>query len=484
MGNIYFSKEALMVEAENGRNLLDVMRKAGLHPDAPCGGNGQCGKCRIRVLEQNGEKKDEPEVILACQTLAEGDMVIDTMLEESASIEILKEGHGQELVLDPVVKQIRINMRACPTGESISDWTRFMEGLQQSLGEEGKGKNFRPVPELCSAAGTAQKEGKGKVYAVLCEEQVLDISAEEKNVFLAAFDIGTTTVVGYLLNAKSGAQEAVVSRMNPQAQYGADVINRSNYAIEYGLSEVTGCIRKAVNDMLGEMALKAGIGREDIYAVSIAGNTCMHHLFLGISVDSLVHAPYNPAVEESMILQCGGYGLQVHPGALLYMLPNIAGFVGADTVACLVASDLAEQEEWTLLIDIGTNGEMVLGRNHRMAACSTAAGPAFEGAKITHGMRGGEGAISKVKIENGEIHYETIGGTKPRGICGSGLLDLVAQLLKNGMMDEAGVLEEKPVLLADKDSSATGAPITLEQKDISELQLAKAAIASGVRLLA
>lgn len=211
----------------------------------------------------------------------------------------------------------------------------------------------------------------------------------------------------------------------------------------------------------------------------------MHHLFLGVSVQSLVLAPYNPAVSEALTLRCKDFGLDVHPAGVLLMLPNIAGFVGADTTACIVSSNMVQQDQWTLLIDIGTNGEMVLGKGTQMYTCSTAAGPAFEGAKISCGMRGAAGAISKIRWEEDHWRFETIGNEKVKGICGSGLLDLAAELLRTEQMDELGALETgDKVLIASEEQTADGKPMYLLQKDIAELQLAKAAIAAGVKLLA
>lgn len=214
----------------------------------------------------------------------------------------------------------------------------------------------------------------------------------------------------------------------------------------------------------------------------------MHHLFLGISPASLVHAPYTPAISQSLTLSAAQYGLSIHPKGQLLMLPNIAGYVGADTSGCLLAVRPDQKEEITLLLDVGTNGEMVLGNRERLVACSTAAGPAFEGAKIECGMWGAEGAVDHVFFENGAWSYTTIGGGPAAGLCGSGLLDLVAHLLKNGFIDESGILksgqeDEKIFYLARPEASANGKGVYLTQKDIREVQLAKAAIAAGIRIL-
>ncbi len=462
---VHLVREQRTVSAKEGESLLDVLREAGLKPDAPCGGRGLCGKCLVKV---NGR------TVKACETKVSGAMEVDTMIREE-EYQILTKGSARKAVFAPDLKAVRITVPPCPAGESISDWTRITKALEVS-----DAVNIHAASHLSPLL----KKNEGTVWAVVFEERILSVSGEEPKLYMAAFDIGTTTVAAYLMDAATGKEVLISSRKNPQAQYGADVINRANYSLSHGMEEVTGCIRKTVDEMLLEMASEAGIRPEDIYLVSVAGNTCMHHLFLGIAVDSLVHAPYNPVVEESVILPARECDLHIHPQGQLLMLPNIAGFVGADTSACLVASDLASQKEWTLLIDIGTNGEMVLGKDGRMAACSTAAGPAFEGAGISCGMRGAAGAISHAEYKNGKWEYDVIGGQKPRGICGSGLLDVAAQLLIHKKMDSSGKLEEADaVTLVEAKDSGTGEPIRLLQKDIRELQLAKAAIAAGIHLL-
>lgn len=276
--------------------------------------------------------------------------------------------------------------------------------------------------------------------------------------------------------------------MNPQTQYGADVIMRADHALEHGVEQLTGCIRNVVDEMLQELAEEAGRSTLDICQVSVVGNTCMHHLFLGISPASLVHAPYNPAISQGLTLNAEQYGLHIHRKGQLLMLPDIAGYVGADTCGCILALRQDQQNEISLMVDIGTNGEMVLGNKTRLACCSTAAGPAFEGAKIECGMRGGAGAVDHVVYKDGKWEYTTIGNKAPAGLCGSGLIDLVAQLYLAGFIDESGHLEsgqEKAgvFVLVPPEKSGNDRGVYLTQKDIGEVQLAKAAIAAGIFLL-
>lgn len=371
---VTFLPDNISVEAEAGTSLLSSQILAGLHPDAPCGGKGTCGKCKVML---------EGREVLACQTVVDRDMTVFT--EEEEKVNILTSG---------------ISSRTTPDGE---------------------------------------------------HNHVL------------AIDIGTTTVVCYLLDGVTGNLLAQESCINPQRQYGADVISRIQHSLDGNGEILSRCIRNALIELTEKVCKKVGISPEDIGTAAIVGNTAMHHLLLNIDPKPLVTPPYMPAVFEAM------------EKGKARILSNIAGFVGGDTVGCMVSTRLDQQEELTLLIDIGTNGEMVLGNKDRRIACSTAAGPAFEGAKISCGMRGAEGAVDHVWLEGNEITYHVIGDASPKGLCGSGLLDLVAVLLDTGILDESGYLEEKEFTLCEN--------VTLTQKDIREVQLAKAAIRAGIELL-
>ena len=418
---------------DKGTTLLEVQVQAGLHPDAPCGGQGTCGKCLVDIRSS----ADEPwRRVKACQTLAEGPLELKT-LPRDQQLRVLSVGEQEsETTWAPWVEQVAIQVAPCPLGESTADWERLKDALTAATGRTG----WEPDVALCSALGDLLKESGGKLWAVVDHSRILALRREEAPFYMAAFDVGTTSIAGYLLRGDRNETAAKAGALNPQAQYGADVIMRANYALERGCDVLASCVREAVDQLIGQLCQDAGVQREDIFAVSLVGNTCMHHLFLSISPDSLVHAPYNPAVSEPLLLRAAEYGLHVNPRAPLLMLPVIAGFVGADTVGCLLAGGWEDLDELTLMIDIGTNGEIVMGSGERMIACSTAAGPAFEGAKIQCGMRGAEGAVEHVWLENGEVKWRVIGGGKALGICGSGLIDLVAVLLRSGELDESGKL--------------------------------------------
>lgn len=367
------------LKTDEGTLLLKILRENNLVVDAPCGGHGTCGKCRVLV---NGEER------LACQTIVDRDMTV--VLPDVEGTAILQQGTCIETVADGADR-----------------------------------------------------------YAL-------------------AIDIGTTTVVVSLLDGQSGLVLAQASCLNPQTQYGADVISRIQYVLENGSEELQKSIISTLHTLIEEAAKKADISPIEITVAAVVGNTAMHHLLLGIDPKPLTVPPYMPAVCEAMERMTGNISVRI--------LPNIAGFVGADTVGCMAATRFDQFEELTLLIDIGTNGEMVLGRKERRVACSTAAGPAFEGAKISCGMRGADGAIDHVWLEDGNIRWSVIGSGNAKGLCGSGLLDLVAVLLETGEISENGYMECKEYRLGD-----TG--VSLTQKDVREVQLAKAAIRAGIELM-
>lgn len=373
------------MEVPAGANLLGALRAAGFAVDAPCGGRGTCGKCKVIV--------DGVET-LACQTIIDRDMTVELPGDGAATI-------------------------------------------------------------LTDGIGVAQADGSG---------------------FSLAFDIGTTTVVGFLLDG-AGNELACESARNPQAVYGADVISRIQYVLKVDGTVLTNVIRDCLAELTEKLCRNAGIHAGQIHTVSIVGNPAMQQLFLSISPENLAKIPFAPVLTEGKRVPAGEY-LPVWEKAELLIVPDISGFVGADTVACLLATRLDEKDEMTLLVDIGTNGEMVLGNRDRMVACSTAAGPALEGANISCGMRGQIGAIDHVRTDDGEMKCTVIGGGKAAGICGSGLIDAAAAALELGLINSRGRVqtEDRNIPLVDG--------IFLTQDDIRQLQLAKGAIAAGIRLMA
>lgn len=329
--------------------------------------------------------------------------------------------------------------------------------------------------QLPDQAEKNQILAEGASRTVEIEPCLPDELKEASDVYLAAVDLGTTTIAAYLMEAGSGHNTAVNLCLNPQAPYGADVINRCEYALDGGGEMLAECVRQSIDQLVKEMAQESGISTGQIAGISLAGNSCMQHLFLGWPVDSLTAAPYLPYSKESMCGLASEYGIHIHPKGKIWVLPVIESFVGADTLACIMAAGLEKRKKLTLMIDIGTNGELVLAKDGRLLTCSTAAGPALEGAKISCGMRGGTGAIDHVMLdENKNLVYSVIGGGEAKGICGSGLLDLTACLLELEIIDESGFMEDD-YRISDR--------VSLTKRDVREVQLAKAAIAAGIHIM-
>lgn len=294
--------------------------------------------------------------------------------------------------------------------------------------------------------------------------------------YLLAFDIGTTTVAGYLMD-EMGRELASHSALNPQTAFGADVITRIQKALSGQLSELTNTIRSCLSSITEILCQETGISPDSIGVISVVGNPAMQQLFLGICPDNLARIPFSPILTKAQILPAAPYFPLCQKASLLNV-PDIAGFVGADTVACILSSGMADAQELTLLVDIGTNGEMVLGNRQRMVACSTAAGPALEGANIQFGMRGQTGAIDHVWLENGKLRCSVIGGGEAKGICGSGLIDAAAVAGSIGILNSHGNILNEPRIISLTEQ------IFLTQEDIRQLQLAKGAIAAGITLMA
>lgn len=372
--------------AEQGETLLSCLRRAALAPDAPCGGDGRCGKCRVNV---------DGKEVLSCRTVVDRDMTVT--LPSSAPQQILT-----------------------------------ADGLNILHGSVRKGWQL-------------------------------------------SVDIGTTTVVGYL--TKEGLQYACESRSNPQAAFGADVISRISHARNGQMEALTAGIRHCVEDIALSLCREANITPAEISIVSFVGNPAMQQLFLGIRPDNLAAVPFAPVLTQGKIVSAKQF-LPCCEKADMLVVPDISGFVGADTLACILATGMAQQEEISLLVDIGTNGEMVLGNRKGLLACSTAAGPALEGANIQFGMRGQRGAIDHVWLDGNALCCSVIGDDEAQGICGSGLIDAAAAALDAGLLNSRGKILSPDGCIHLTDN------IFLTQDDIRQLQLAKGAIRAGIELLA
>lgn len=494
---VLFFPDNIEVSVPDGSSIVHAFHQAGLPIYAPCGGNGTCGKCMVRVIGENGSI----ELKQACKTPVMSDITID-ISHAAEEYRVLKDGTAGKLKPDPMVRRIPVCVEKAKLGDMRSEWERLAEAISSEGGVSASDLSIHPA--AISAIYEKLNGCNHKADVILFRNEVLSIVPKGNPVCAVAFDIGTTSIVGYLLDLESGKQLAVAGMLNPQSAYGADVVMRAKYTLENGVSTLSDAVREALNTIIMDTAKQANIAPEDIFLISVAGNTCMHHLFLGISPASLVFAPYNPAIKSALIINAADCEMKANPLAKLLVLPNIAGFVGADTVAAILASDLDRSDMLTLLIDIGTNGEIVLGNRHGMIACSAAAGPAFEGALIECGMRGADGAIDHVSMSSGDVKYSVIGGKKPVGICGSGLIDTIAELVLAGLIDETGKLLSpsgitevsglskkirsinggNAFVLVEAEESGNGSPIYITQKDIREVQLAKGALSAGISLLA
>ncbi len=465
--------------------MLEAAHDAGIHLRAVCGGKGICGKCRVKIAghkEFTAEEKvfltaDELKAgyRLACQTTIQRNMTVEVPEESLLRKQrILVEGVTRKITLDPNVKKIFLNLPLPTLEDNRADIERIRDSVEYTITKI----NLEALKEIPFVL----RESDFEVTLVFLGNELAGCEEGDttQHNYGIAFDIGTTTVVGYLLDLNTGEQLSVCARMNPQISFGDDVISRINYGqTREALEKLTMSLRVCLLEIIDELSETGNIEEDDIYELSIAGNTCMHHLFLGISPKSLAVSPYVPVVREALSVRSNLYGKR------MYVLPVIAGFVGADTVADLIA--YPPDDKPRLLIDIGTNCEVVLGTKKRILACSTAAGPAFEGAHITHGMRAAPGAVEVVKIDD-DITCETVGDEPPRGIAGSGLISAAAEMLKWGIMDSSGRLQKEHAFSSrmkgkKKPEFMLTDTISLTQKDLREVQLAKGAIFAAQRIL-
>lgn len=517
---VTFEPEGRVTYVLPGTTLIEAAGEVGLVISSPCGGKGTCGKCLVEISKNAPEPTaaDTKHISskqllkgfrLACQTHVSEEMVV-TVPTQSRFFEqkIRKTGLAVAVALEPLVQAVHLHLPAPSLEDQRADSDRVLQGIQQNHVVTANGCPLRIPLAVARKLPSSLREKNFAVTAILADSEVIDVvpGHVKAHCYGVAFDIGTTTVVGMLdcLDAERPTQ--VAARTNPQLRYGDDVVSRIEHAQskEGGLRQLQQTIVECLNDIIGELCEKAGVDRRNIFEAVVGGNTTMTHLFLGIDPTHLAHAPYVASLRNGLVCPAADLGLDVHGEARVFTLPNIAGFVGGDTVAVILATDLLQSSGARLAVDIGTNGEVVLAMDGKLLACSTAAGPAFEGARITFGMRAADGAIEKVIIHD-DVEISVIGNVAARGLCGSSLIDAVAELLRVRVVNATGrmlppdelpssvpqAVRERVVqtdsgtrfILAREDETQMGGPLYLTQRDVREIQLAKGAMAAGMAVL-
>ena len=494
------------VRVAAGVSLLEAARQAGVGLNAVCGGGGSCGTCVVRVVE--GEvspaNQSEEEFLgpieltegfrLACQVAVLGDVLIEVPPRSITAPQRAQiEGRERPVDIDPNVRILEVRPTPPSLGDLRSDERRVLETLAEEHGVRAVAFDPLVVGQISSCL----RQEDWQVALFLRNGEVVGAAPVGTAPLGLAVDIGTTKVAAYLVDLATGETLGASGEMNPQIAFGEDVMARIAHAMEgeERQRELQKVIIDGLNQQARALCEESGRRCEEILEAVLVGNTCMHHLVLGLPVVQLGVAPYVSALSAPLDVRARDLGLGFGIGAYVHLLPNIAGFVGGDHVSMAMASGLLERDQITLGLDIGTNTEVSLAANGRLLSCSTASGPAFEGAHIRDGMRAAPGAIEWVRMTDGRIEYQTIDGVAPVGICGSGILDSVAELRRVGVLKGNGAmapnshprvrqLSDRPefLLVAAGENGALN-DIVISRKDVSEIQLAKGAIRAGIDVL-
>ncbi len=508
MFEVKFLPEGKRVLVPEGTTLMSAAVKGEVDIASICGGKSLCGKCLVEVIEGEvspitdvelkriPKEKSEKGYRFACLAKVKGNVTIRVPDQSRVG--------RQRLVImgkEPPVK-IRSNAEKVylelvpPTlHDTVADDIR----LYSSLGSKGV-LDVRLDYRIATKIATILRRADWKVTAVvLGGKEVIGVEEGDtrKRSFGVAVDIGTTKLAVFIVDLMDGGIAFADGMMNPQIRFGEDVISRINYAAqgERELGEVQKAIVDGINELIEKGLTETGIERRELYEMVAVGNTAMHHLFVGVNTKSLGLAPYPAGLGRAYDIKARDLGISINASGNVHVLPNVAGFVGADAIADALACRLHEKEKLTLLMDVGTNTEVMLGGREGIWSCSTASGPAFEGAHIKNGMRAANGAVEKVRIIEDEVIYKTIDDEKARGICGSGIIDAIAEMLKCGALDTSGKLVEghkgvrvtpmgKEFVLVPKEETASGKEdIVVSQDDVREIQKAKAAMFGGYMTL-
>jgi len=492
--------EPLHVEFKTGkeRNLLDAFLTHGIEIESICGGNGICGKCIIRV--ERGQtslpteierkilgKRLEKKYRLACQTYPLSDLVITIPLSSMRKRgKILEWGIMSEVDINPEVKCRYVELQRPTLEDQRPDEDRILDGL--SL----KTIDYQFLTQLSKRIRSMSWKG----FFIYRDEELLGVE-EEKRIYGVAVDIGTTTIVAYLVDLITGNIVKVKSDYNPQISFGEDVISRIEFSLkENGLLKLHETLIDGINQLIQKLCKEEGITPDRIYQINCAGNTVMLSTLLRTPIEFIGKTPFIPPFTKSKEVKSRELKVSINRAGYVYTLPSVSGYIGGDVIGDILTANVINEREYFFLIDIGTNGELVLGNSERILSVSCAAGPALEGMGIKYGMRGTVGAIERVYVDpySWKPYYRVIGGVKARGICGSGLIDAVAGMYVAGIINGGGRLIEKGYnikevegermyVIAHKEETDMGEEIGIIQRDVRNVQLAKAAFYAGYKIL-
>ena len=484
----------------NEQSLLECARQLSVELVSLCGGMGSCEHCKVQVISgqvspltlEEESSLSENEIKqgyrMACMTYPESDVKLHVPPDSlTAPQRTQVEGLEVDVEPDPLVRGLDVQLTVPTLETPQADSQNIWQALAKHDIPAGQIDLY--VQQTLSQV---IRENNWQVRVALREDEIVAVGPPFTRWLGLAVDVGTTKVAGYLLEMETGHTLASKGMMNPQISYGEDVVSRIVAASKSSADahKLQSLLVDAINQLAADLCAESDAKQEEIADAVIVGNTAIHHLFLGLPVRQLGLSPYIPAVDDAVDLKARDLGVHIAEGAYIHLLPNIAGYVGADHVSMMLATRLEEAKEITLAIDIGTNTEICLNYSGKLTSVSCASGPAFEGAHIKFGMRAAPGAIEHVRLDNNQLEIQTIGNEPAVGICGSGLLDVVAQLRENDIVDRSGKMGEHPriqrqtgkseFILAERDGLD---PVTISQKDVRELQLAKAAIRLGIQAL-
>jgi len=510
---LIFEPEGRSVRIALGTTIFQAASEVGVGIRSECGGKGICGKCRIVVQDKGSLSEVTAAEIkhlssseidsgyrLACQSLVRRNVVVAIPPESRIGARKIQiTGLERPVPLNPLVKKFHIVLRKPTLSDVTPDFERLLDCLKDTYGFERLETDYKLLMKLPNVL----RDANWDITVTLWNDREI-IAVEKgdtsKKLLGLAIDIGTSKIVGYVVDLTIGKTIGIGSIENPQVTYGEDILSRITFAMadDEKLEALQRLVVEGINELINKVCAEANANPDDIYEATVVGNTAMHHLFLAIQPKHLALSPYTPAVRGPMNIYAKELNIRMNPNGIIHVLPVIAGFVGADAVADVLASGIYDLEELSLLIDIGTNTELFLSNAADILSCSCASGPAFEGAHIKHGMKAATGAIEKVRIDpdSYEVEYETIDGAKPMGLCGSAVVDIIAELLKCGIINRQGRFERNVTsprlripngdvefVLARSEETFTGKAVTITQKDIGEIQLAKAAIFAGCSIL-